>query len=172
MRLQILVPSARRYGSTLAASVQTVARSTPSSSAHCASGAAIGRPKAGSSRSPPNQGIEHEFESEAGMLLTPRWALTPVWAALRPGTGGAWGQQRTAGDNKPQRSAAGSQPFTWGAKLLDWPFTRQGPHSWVQIVVRRDPEPMGETGATTFASISELRGFTAIAHYYPVGGVS
>src|SRR5215207_5767542 len=28
------------------------------------------------------------------------------------------------------------------------------------------------TRATTSASISELRGFTAIAHYYPVGGVS
>jgi hypothetical protein len=30
----------------------------------------------------------------------------------------------------------------------------------------------GETGATTSTSISEPRGFTAIAHYYPVGGVS
>jgi hypothetical protein len=49
MRLQILVPSARRYGSTLAASSRTVARSTPSSSAHCCSGAAIGRPTSRSS---------------------------------------------------------------------------------------------------------------------------
>jgi hypothetical protein len=42
----------------------------------------------------------------------------------------------------------------------------------VQIAVRRDSAPMGEIGATTSATISELRGFTAIAHYYPVGGVS
>src|SRR6266511_4359519 len=48
MRLQILTPSARMYGSTSAATLRTVARSTPSSVAHCSSGAAIGRPKSGS----------------------------------------------------------------------------------------------------------------------------
>jgi hypothetical protein len=42
----------------------------------------------------------------------------------------------------------------------------------VQIAVRGDPAPMGETRATTSASISQLRRFTALAHYYPVGGVS
>jgi hypothetical protein len=34
------------------------------------------------------------------------------------------------------------------------------------------PAPTGQTRATTSARISELRGFTAIAHYCPVGGVS
>jgi hypothetical protein len=52
MRLQILVPSARTYGSTLAASSETVARSTPSSSAHRSSGAAIGRPRSESCQVP------------------------------------------------------------------------------------------------------------------------
>jgi hypothetical protein len=40
------------------------------------------------------------------------------------------------------------------------------------LVVRRDPAPMTETRATTSTRISELHGFTAIDHYYPVGGVS
>jgi len=52
MRLQILVPSARRYGSTVAASVRTVANSTPSNWAHRSSGAAIGRPRSGSCQVP------------------------------------------------------------------------------------------------------------------------
>ena len=52
MRLQILVPSARRYGSTAAASPRTVGRSTPSSWAHRSSGAAIGRPRSGSCQVP------------------------------------------------------------------------------------------------------------------------
>jgi hypothetical protein len=41
----------------------------------------------------------------------------------------------------------------------------------VHIAMRRDSAPMGETRATASASISELRGFTTFAHYYPVGGV-
>jgi hypothetical protein len=46
------VPSARIYGSMLAASSRTVTRSTPSSSAHRSSGAAIGRPKSASCQVP------------------------------------------------------------------------------------------------------------------------
>jgi hypothetical protein len=64
-----LVPSVRMYGSTLAASSRTVAGSTPSSSAHRSSGAAIGRPTSRSCRVPPSQGIEHRFEAESGTLL-------------------------------------------------------------------------------------------------------
>lgn len=56
VRLQILVPSARMYGSVLAASSRTVARSTPSSSAHRSSGAAIGRPRSGSCQVPTEAG--------------------------------------------------------------------------------------------------------------------
>ena len=46
--LQIVVPSARMYGSMLAASSRTVAGSTPGNSAHRSNGAAIGRPKSAS----------------------------------------------------------------------------------------------------------------------------
>jgi hypothetical protein len=62
IRLQILVPSARRYGSTLAAASEMVAGSTPSSSAHCSSGAAIGRPKSGSCQVP-NQQLSNDCSS-------------------------------------------------------------------------------------------------------------
>jgi hypothetical protein len=47
------------------------ARSTPSSSAHRSSGAAIGRPRSGSCQVPNcNRGIEDLFETEPGILLT------------------------------------------------------------------------------------------------------
>ena len=66
MRFQILVPSARRYGSTVAASSRTVASSTPSSWAHRSSGAAIGRPWSGSCQVPTRPGIEPMFEVDIG----------------------------------------------------------------------------------------------------------
>ena len=48
----LLAPSVRSYGSTLADSSRTVARSAPSSYAHRSSGAAIGRPTSGSCQVP------------------------------------------------------------------------------------------------------------------------
>jgi hypothetical protein len=37
----------------------------------------------------------------------------PVWAALGPRTGGAWGTATDSRGQRTQRSAAGSQPSTW-----------------------------------------------------------
>ena len=66
------VPSARTYGSTVAATSWTVARSTPSSWAHRSSGAAIGRPQARFVPGPhPDQSIEHKFKTESRILPTP-----------------------------------------------------------------------------------------------------
>src|SRR4029453_12944335 len=50
--LQVLVPSAQMYGFSLTAVLRRLARSTPSSSAHRSSGAAIGRPRPGSCQVP------------------------------------------------------------------------------------------------------------------------
>jgi hypothetical protein len=70
------------YGSTSAASSRTVARSTPSSSAHRSSGAVIGRPNPGRARSPPNQVMEHVFGEGSATLLGPTGHLELGWAAL------------------------------------------------------------------------------------------
>jgi hypothetical protein len=44
--------------------------------------------------------------------------------------------------------------------------------AWLAVAVVVVQFMWTETRAATSARISELRGFTAIAHYYPVGGVS
>jgi len=60
-------------------------------------------PSPGRARSPPNQSIEHRFESESRTLHSPNKAAHsrggPHWGrnSAEPG-----GQQRTAGDNEPR----------------------------------------------------------------------
>jgi hypothetical protein len=68
----------------LAASSRTVVRSTPSSSAHCSSGAAIGRPKSGSCQVPPNQAIEHMFQRGSATLRSPTGRLELVGGRVGP----------------------------------------------------------------------------------------
>src|SRR5512133_2983489 len=87
-------------------------------------------------------------------------------AADRRSLGVSHEQQETS-------NVEGSKRFTVIHLGCEECASRSGGHSTlVQIAVRRDPAPMDEARAPTSASISELRGFTAIAHYYPVGGVS
>jgi hypothetical protein len=47
------------------------------------SGAAIGRPRSGSCKSPPQQAIEHMFEIESGMLPTSTGETWPLSRELR-----------------------------------------------------------------------------------------
>jgi hypothetical protein len=127
MRLQILVPSARRYGSTFVAASRMVARSTPSSSAQRSSGAAIGRPTSGSCQVPTRSGYRthiREGISNAAQLVGPLRA----WV----GRAGA-ATQRNLGDSSGQQGITNlqvsghSERLTWAAKPLDWAFTRQRP---------------------------------------------
>ena len=83
-----------------------------------------------------------------------------------------WAASRRQAEPRKQIMNSVSQSFIWDAKRLECASRSSGHSTLVQIAVRRDSAPMGETGATTSASISELHGFSALAHYYPVGGVS
>src|SRR5215216_264930 len=99
-------------------------------------------PGPGRARSPPNQAIEHEFESESGMLLTPRWALTPCLGCAGTGTDGAWGTATDSRDNDPrgQQPVGSHSPGTrnpWSALSYG-----SGHSILVQLAVRRDPAPM------------------------------
>jgi hypothetical protein len=80
-----------------ASSSRTVARSTPSSSAHRSSGAAIGRPTSRSCQVPTEEPIEHLFEDGSGTLRSPTGPLT-----ARAGRAGA-ATRRNLGDSKGQQ---------------------------------------------------------------------
>jgi hypothetical protein len=89
-------------------------------------------PSPGHARSPPNQHIEHKFDSGSGTLRSPTGLLrTSV------GRAGA-ATQRNLGDNSGQQGitnrevSGGSRRLAWGAKLLDWAFTRQRPQGPVR----------------------------------------
>jgi hypothetical protein len=82
----------------VAAASQMVARSTPSSSAHRCSGAAIGRPRSGSCHVPPTQGIEQMFERESATLRSPT-AAQGLGGAAGPQRGGTWDD---TGANEPR----------------------------------------------------------------------
>jgi hypothetical protein len=73
------------------------------------------------------QHIEHKFEEESGTVRSPTGSLR-AWV----GRAGA-ATQRTLGDSRGQQGITNlevsgrSQRLAWGAKLLDWAFTRQRP---------------------------------------------
>src|SRR5215211_9370379 len=73
-------------------------------------------PALGRARSSPNQGIEHEFDTESGMVLTATSRSPPSVAALGPRTGGTW------------RSAAVWRRRSWDANAQERALTRQRPY--------------------------------------------
>jgi hypothetical protein len=99
MRLQILVPSARRYGSTVRpARARWAGRRRAAGRIAPAAPRSAG-PGPGRARSPPDQRIEHEFESGSGTLRSPPGPLR-AWvgragAATRRNLGDTKGQQET-----------------------------------------------------------------------------
>ena len=91
-------------------------------------------PGLGRAKSPPAQSIEHKFDSESRTLRSPTGPLRS-WV----GRGGA-ATGRNLADSKGQQETTNLEVSgrfersTWGAKLLDWAFTRRRPQerSWVR----------------------------------------
>jgi hypothetical protein len=121
--------------------------------------------------SPHRTRISNVGSRPSRVLLLRQWRCTACGRG-GPRTGGTCGQQGTARETNLEVSGL-SPRCTWTRNGWSTLSRASGHSRLVQIAVRRDPAPMDEAGATTTsASISELRGFTAIAQYYPVGGVS
>jgi hypothetical protein len=100
----------------------------------------------------PTQAIEHKFESGSATLRSPTGPLIaevgPRWGRSSADPGG---QQRTAGITSLEVSG-GSQRLAWGAKLLDWAFTRQRPHLFGLSDAHVHDRWAGSRGAATLTA--------------------
>jgi hypothetical protein len=90
-------------------------------------------------------------------------------AALGPRTGGTCGTAKDSRGQRPQRSGAVSQRFTWDAKPLERAFTQQRPHvrETFLYVVQGRPPAGNDTTVTRRAASPLTQGNPADAGHEP-----